>query len=353
MLTDIFAFRYEDQVLFPGFREADRRLFVQAFRLLDTDLMPYYGYKGQERDGAKAEWASVHDKICRELGVKELSPLSYTYSQTFNGNKIYRTAWHPLSKVCENYVCAPYDPQWDADQFIKRRLSFVEMAFRECEQRAKVQCEAYDRQIAQLAHPGTISPPGGLRIPGNRRDGLESAKREVEKKIRSAVDELNERLRRAGYPLHYHNGFIQISKDEKIKQEIENPFWILVNNPKWANVDHDMKEAVDLRDNCGRDPAWYAAKALESTIKIISNEKGWTHGQEKGAHNYIENLASQRASGFIDKWEADLLKQLFTAIRNPFGHGAGSNQMPKLSNQQTSWAIEFCMSWTKSLIERM
>lgn len=114
-----------------------------------------------------------------------------------------------------------------------------------------------------------------------------------------------------------------------------------------------MKEAVDLRDSGGRDPAWYAAKALESAIKIISTEKGWTHGTEKGAHNFIDNLASKRANEFIAKWEAEILKQFFTSVRNPFGHGAGSDKLPELSDQQTNWAIEFCMSWTKSLVERI
>jgi hypothetical protein len=45
--------------------------------------------------------------------------------------------------------------------------------------------------------------------------------------------------------------------------------------------------AFDLRDSQGRDPAFYAARALESTIKIISDDKQLTTGREKGAANYI------------------------------------------------------------------
>jgi hypothetical protein len=44
----------------------------------------------------------------------------------------------------------------------------------------------------------------------------------------------------------------------------------------------------------------------ESTIKIISDEKGWTHGGEKGAHNYIDNLGSKKAGPFIESWETQL-----------------------------------------------
>ena len=160
-------------------------------------------------------------------------------------------------------------------------------------------------------------------------------------------------MRRAGYKLNYHNGFIQISEDELVEQQIAKEFWTLTRDSMWKNVDIDMKESIDLRDSNGRDPAFYAARALESTIKIISDQKGWTHGGEKGAHNYIENLGSKKNGAFIIDWERDALKSFFTAVRNPFGHGAGSDEMPELSPQQTDWAIETCMSWIKMLIRRL
>ena len=55
-------------------------------------------------------------------------------------------------------------------------------------------------------------------------------------------------------------------------------FFTKVRNPLAKNVDHDMKEAHDLRDTHGRDPAFQAAKALESAIKIISDEKQLSTG---------------------------------------------------------------------------
>ncbi|TYD32601.1 hypothetical protein CEK63_17645 [Xanthomonas sontii] len=169
----------------------------------------------------------------------------------------------------------------------------------------------------------------------------------------NAATELNERFRQAGARLHYHNGFIQISNDEQIRKQIEAPFWALLKDTKWANVDTDFKEAIDRRDSGGRDPGFYAAKALESTIKIISGEKGWTHGGERGAHSYIDNLASVRNGAFIARWEQAALKGFFSDVRNELGHGPGDEPMPELTPQQTDWAIEFCMSSIKSLIKRM
>jgi len=172
----------------------------------------------------------------------------------------------------------------------------------------------------------------------------------VNAKFQTAVNELNARFRQANCPLHYHNGFIQISEDQTVAQEIETPFWKLVVEPKWHNVDHDMKEAIDLRDMGGRDPAFYAARSLESTIKIISGEKQLTTGKEKGAHNYIDNL---RGAKLIEVWEMEALKDFFTKVRNPFGHGPGAAPMPSLTDHQTNWAIENSMIWIKSLIRRM
>jgi hypothetical protein len=169
----------------------------------------------------------------------------------------------------------------------------------------------------------------------------------------SAVHELNARMRQAGYELHYHNGFIQRSLDAVVEDQIEQPFWDLVADAKWTNVDRDMKEAIDLRDGGGRDPAFYAARALESTIKIVSDLNGWSHGGEKGTHNYIDNLGNQRAGQFIENWEVGELQNFFSHVRNPLGHGPGPDEMPELSPEQTDEAIEFCMSWIKSLIRRV
>lgn len=67
-----------------------------------------------------------------------------------------------------------------------------------------------------------------------------------------------------------------------MERQVETPFWSTVSDKTWMNVDTDMKEALDLRDSDGPDPAFYAARALESTVKIISDRKGWTTGKEKG-----------------------------------------------------------------------
>ena len=48
-----------------------------------------------------------------------------------------------------------------------------------------------------------------------------------------------------------------------------------------------------------------------------------------------------------------MLKDFFTHVRNPLGHGPGNETMRALSPEQTDWAIEICMCWIKSFIRPM
>jgi hypothetical protein len=168
----------------------------------------------------------------------------------------------------------------------------------------------------------------------------------------ASVDELNLRFKEATAPFTYHNGYIQLIEDPLTDQEIEKPFWKLLSDPKWKNVDYEMKEALDRRDAGKEDAVTYALQALESTIKIISDEKGWTTGREAGASNYIDNLGNRKNGRYIDNWEAEAMKLLFSNLRNPRSHGAGSRSRPESHEYQRVWAIEACMSWIKSLIKR-
>lgn len=353
MLTDIFAERYANVQIWRSFEENERRLLVQGFRIVSEQLFPWWTIEGKERDGAKAQWQSLHDRLSMELGLRELSPKYYSYQSMLNGKPHTNTGSWSLDRVCQTFVCASYDPAVSADRFIKERLSFIEIAFRTKEKIITAMNAKLPMQIAQAELASKVMPASGLRLPGNRADGIKSMNATINREFQASVDEINERLRRAGTNLNYHNGFFQVVEDSLVESQIETPFWSLVKDPKWINVDIDMKEAIDRRDGGDRDPSFYAARALESAIKIISNERGWTRGNEKGAHSYIDNLASSKNGAFITKWEQDALKSIFTHVRNPLGHGPGGEKMPELSQQQTSWAIENCMVWVKSLILRM
>lgn len=342
MLVDIFARRYEGSWVREAFDERDSRLLVQSFRILAEDLSPYF-LDGKENPASVSFWTTLESSLSRELGMKELS--QHWSSYTNNGR--FQTFKNTLHSVCERWLTQPLTGS--PDTYIKERLSLIELGFRAKETEIAAMNTRDILEGEKLIASLTSSR---LRVPGNPEDAVRAGRVMRTKSLQTAVDELNTRFRQAGYPLNYHNGFIQIVTDDLVQIELETPFWSLLGTSQWRNVDIDMKEALDLRDSDGKDPAFYAARALESTIKIISDIKGWTHGKEKGAHNYIDNLGS-KANAFIAPWESTLIKDFFTHVRNPIGHGAGSSTMPSLTRPQTEWAIEFSMSWIKNLIRRM
>ncbi len=356
MLTDIFARRYQDVTLWKDFDEAARRLLVQGFRIVSEQLFPYY-------EGEKVKhgelWDGLNKQLAMELGLEDLSPPAYSYPVTMQGNTRYSSHTYPKVTVCKNFVCAAYDESVPADQFVKERLSFIEIAFRKKGEEIEIAKANLEQDLAQqrqkvLSQWGPVMNYQQLQQKADEKvQHLRDSKTEENQAFRASCEELNTRFRQAGAKLNYHNGFIQKSLDELTADEIERPFWDLVSAPKWENVDQYMKEAIDLRDSSGRDPAWYAAKALESTVKVISKEKGWTHGTEKGPQNYLDNLKARKNGEFINSWECEGLKGFFSNVRNPLAHGTGSDQMLTLTTQQTDWAIEFCMIWIKNLIRRM
>lgn len=318
---------------------------MQSWHLLN-DVCPYY-VDGKEYQYGKDFWTQIQGLLARELGLKELSP---EYWGFYNKQNQWQSGRWTTVQMCETWMLEAFDGKVSADRFIKERLSLVEIGFRRHETfvagvNAKLAENIATAEIFDKTFKGS-----GLRIPGNSADAVRATNLSFNAKFQTALTELNARFRQANCQLNYHNGFIQISEDQTIAREIEAPFWKLVAEPKWHNVDHDMKEAIDLRDTGGRDPAFYAARSLESTIKIISGKKQLTTGKEKGAHNYIDNLMGAK---LIEVWEMEALKHFFTKVRNPFGHGPGAAPMPGLTDHQTNWAIENSMIWIKSLIRRM
>lgn len=365
MLTDIFLNRYANVPLWTKFREQDRRFLVQAFRIIEEQVYPYYEGK-KISEFAKGKWKTIHDLLSMEIGLKELSKRYYSLERTFSGKKTTYSGHFEWNTVCEKFVCTTPNSaslmQYSADndvvdQFMKERISFFEIAFREFNSDVRKSDEELPRRVLKSKNLSARGTGGAIKVP-NPGDVSVPTWPEVENfalhsRYKTAVEEFNTRARQANIPLHYHNGFVQITNDELINSEIEQPFWRIVSDPTWKNVDTDMKEALDRRDTGQRDPAFYAARALESAIKIISDEKGWTHGKEMGAHNYLDNLGSAKNGKFIEGWEKQALKDFFTNVRNPFAHAPGGAEMPELTPHQTDWAIETCMAWIKTLVQRI
>ncbi|MCE1450384.1 hypothetical protein LWU64_12780 [Enterobacter hormaechei] len=343
MLTDVFSYRYSKFPIWHEYSTNEQRLLTQLMGIC-KEALPTFTSKGGKSETFDDCWKSVHNKVSRELGVPHLFNRYYSYIS--NGFPV--NGFHTWEYACEKFVTAPFDGSQPVDSFLKERINVIELAMRtRYEQIIKMNTSQYS--MTQSLLPLTK----GVTVPGSYQKGLSAFQQEIIKQYADNVSEMNERFRRAGVPLTLHNGFIQISKDEMTENNIAKPFWALLSDPQWKNVDTDMKEALDRRDSKDKDPAIFASKALESTIKIISDVKGWSRGNEKGASNYIDNLNSKANGKFIEPWEAELLKGYFINIRNQISHGPGSKPMPTMTDEQTDWAIESAMSWIKALIARL
>ena len=360
MLTDIFAYRYAERPIWTEFRETDRVLLVQGFRLVAEQLFPA-GKDGKLDVPTKTAWDRIHSNLCMELGLECLSPLNWNF---YDSNKVHQYGAYTVVFVCKTWLLAELKPGQDPDVFMKSRISFFELAFRE-----RMNAISINNISQQFQAKLLTKPIQNLQTRAAARDGVaitnslsemmdvlgrsnsqiqESKNAQNKKDFLLSCEELNERFRRAKCPLNYHNGFIQIETDAMLHNRIAAPFWRLVSNPKWKNVEIDMMEAVDRSETAKRDPAFYAAKALESAIKIISDERRWTTGKENGAGQYIDNFRKKANGYFVAEWEATAIRHIFANVRNELVHGPGGELMPELTQQQTDWAIEAAMSWTKS-----
>ena len=61
MLTDIFAYRYLDQLIWAQYTEMEQRLLNQAFGIV-KDALPYYTSEGKENEKNKDK-ASRQNKL--------------------------------------------------------------------------------------------------------------------------------------------------------------------------------------------------------------------------------------------------------------------------------------------------
>jgi hypothetical protein len=352
MLTDIFAYRYLKYPIWSQYTETERRLLNQTVGLA-REIYPVYDAAGKKIEANEAKWRVTHDRLARELGVNELSPRHYSFfTKGPLGQDWNQSGSWDYDYVCEQFVNAiPTVGLASVDSYIKERLSFIELLMRLRHDEVALA----NANLPQALFEAKLRPTArqGLRVPGLAEDGVKAMNAAMNHTFQRQVDELNERFRRAGAPLNFHNGFIQVATDEVVEREIATPFWRLVASPTWENVSIDMAEALNRRDSNDKDPAFFAGKALESAIKIVSDTKGWTRGKETGASQYIDNLVSKDNGGLLAVWEGEMLRDYFRRVRNSVGHGPGSEPMPTLSPVQTDWAIESAMSWVRTLVRRM
>lgn len=324
---------------------------TQAVMLTGNSLWTDTPSNDQIAEATETGLKNVHNILALELGRDTLSDQWWWSSHTFNGNTTKTPHKKTYTQIVKAFLTKVPEDLTLGDIWVKERLSFIELAYRYRADQVEAANQDFPKRLAE-AENRDRAPRTRFQVPGSAADAARFLNKRMNQAFTEAVIHLNQRLRLANYKLHYHNGFIQQSQDVTSEIQIAEPFWSLISNPTFGNVDLQMKEAIDRRDRGDRTSAFHAVCALESCIKILSDSNGWTSGNEKGASHYIDNLVSQKNGRFIEPWEGEMLKAMFSGVRNPFAHGPGSSPMPSLSAEQINWSIETAMSWCKSLIQR-
>ncbi len=353
MITDIFARRYAKTRLRTQYFEEDRRFMNQA-AVMVMDPLWLGSASDSPSETTEKHIKEVHDIIALEVGRDFLSDKYWVETTSLNGKPYRSVHTNSYAMICKTYLTKIPQDFKQGDDWVKERLSFIEVAFQKRQTQIHEANRTLPEAMAKARSRDVLEQLGrALDIPGLRVDGIQANNTRINNAFVELVRDLNERLRLASYGLAFHNGLIQVVEDEQTNNQVGKPFWDLVANDPWQNVDLQIKEAIDRRDNGDRTAAFHAVMALESCIKIICEMKGWTAGKERGAANYVQNLVSQNNGRFIEIWESELLIKMFSDVRNPFAHGPGREPMTQLSTEQTAWAIDTAMTWIKSLIRRM
>lgn len=201
MLTDVFFRRYANRPMFESVGQNESALFVQSYRIVNEQIWKYYGHSQKVDEGVKKTWTDIHDRLAMEIGLKELSPRYYSYQTEYMGKPHTNSGLYNINLVVEQWLNLKFTAGLDPDMFVKRRLSFVELAFRAREEQVAQANSEFPRQLAE-AEIQDKKPRVSMTVPGSRCNGVRATNERLNSTFAANVNELNERLKQAGMPLH-------------------------------------------------------------------------------------------------------------------------------------------------------
>ena len=79
-----FATRYANVPMWTAFQESDRRIVVEAYRIIEEGKPHPHTLHGKTNEPAQAKWKIINDRMSTELGLHELSPRGYSYRTPYN-----------------------------------------------------------------------------------------------------------------------------------------------------------------------------------------------------------------------------------------------------------------------------
>jgi hypothetical protein len=176
-------------------------------------------------------------------------------------------------------------------------------------------------------------------------DGLEVGLRAIDRIVRSqwprfeghagakpdaAIEEMNARLREAGVGYQYVSGDIIRIDSLHIHRDVVLPILTLLRDPRFKAAEQEYLQAHEAyRRGEVEDCLVDCGKALESVLKVIGTERGWTIKESDPASKLIQAAVD---AGFLASYSQTALNHLrgllessTPTLRNKLaGHGAGT-----------------------------
>jgi hypothetical protein len=166
---------------------------------------------------------------------------------------------------------------------------------------------------------------------------------EVQIEPDDAIKELNDRFKEHGFGYQFEGEMIRVDSTYA-HSEITKPTISLLNDKKFSGAnDEYLKAHEHYRQGRNKECLTECLKAFESTMKIISQEKGWVYNQTDTAKKLIQ-ICFQ--NGLVPTFTQNqftslqnLLESGIPTIRNKLG-GHGQGQVPqKVDDEMTRYAL--------------
>ena len=144
----------------------------------------------------------------------------------------------------------------------------------------------------------------------------------IHQKPTEAIEDLNERFRRAGVGYQFEEGQIVRVDSELIHTEVVRPALRFLNEPGFEGPREEFLRAhACYRAGDTKEAVTNANNAFESTLKAICDERGWPYESGATASRLVKVV---RAKGLLPNFLETSFEQLAATI---------SSGLPKVRNE--------------------
>lgn len=270
----------------------------QVIHIWNDSLGEYNSYYNEDRSSNRT-WVFIHDALCREYGIFQLSEKGY----------------HKDSK-CKYFL--------QNEKSIERCLDIIELSFR-----------VIDRAVREEKHR--------WRDMG------------IKQNPDSAIEELNKRFQEHGLGYQYIEGIIVRVDSEFIHKEAVEPAVHLLFSEGFEGASEEFFKAHEhFRKGNDKEAVTEALKAFESVMKTIFIKNKWELPPKQTAAPLILELFQKEIIPSNLQTQLTSLKTTLeglATIRNKnTGHGQGEKSV-KIPRHLVAYALHLCATNIVFLIE--